>query len=154
MTDTVPADNLPAKKIKEFKWTPKKIHVAKALGEAQKTKTDIAKDFCMRIETIWRWEQFPEFLMKVDEFTLAAEQGTMAGLLRECYKGARIKAKAIKDDRSSHLDYVKEIGDLKGHKKTKIDISAKLETRNINIDIEIKKYIKALEQVPDATIES
>ncbi|MHC1575966.1 MAG: hypothetical protein ACXQTE_01295 [Methanosarcinaceae archaeon] len=67
--------------------------------------------------TISRWKEYPEFMEKVDEYTLSHERATKAGLLRECYKGLNLKADKIEDDRTTHLDYTKEIADIQGLSK-------------------------------------
>ena len=87
----------------------------------------IAEDFNISNVTISRWKEYPEFLAKVDEFTLLHENGSKAGLLRECYKGLDKKRDTIDDDRSTHLDYVKQISEIQGLKKQKVEHSGSVE---------------------------
>lgn len=108
-------------KRKNFIWSKKKIDVAKELSEGIKTGVEIATEHNTTYKTIWIWKQYPEFLEKIDEFTIAHERGTVAGLLRELYKGLKIKSELIKEDRGKHIDYLKEIGELKGHKKQRTE---------------------------------
>jgi len=108
-------------KVKKFVWTKKKIDVAKELSEGIKTGVEIATAHNTTYKTIWEWKKYPEFLEKIDDFTIAHERGTVAGLLRELYKGLKIKSELIKEDKGKHIDYVKEIGDLKGHKKQRTE---------------------------------
>ena len=64
-----------------------------------------------------------EFMARVDELTMECEIVTRAGLLREAMSGLAIKREEINSDRTTHLDYVKEIADLQGIKKTQIEHS-------------------------------
>ncbi len=106
---------------KKFKWNKKKIDIAKELAEGIKTGEQIAEEHGVFYKTIWTWKHYPEFLEKIDEFTIAHERGTVAGLLRELYKGLRIKSELINEDKGKHIDYIKEIGELKGHKKQRTE---------------------------------
>jgi len=103
--------------IKKFIWTKRKLDIAKAMSKGTDTQGDIADAFDIAPETISRWKAHPEFMEKVDEFTLSHELATKAGLLRECYKGLDLKAGTIEDDRTTHLDYTKEIADIQGLSK-------------------------------------
>jgi hypothetical protein len=111
----------PVTKSKKFKWTKNKIEIAKELSEGIKTGDQIAHDHGVAYKTIWDWKQHSEFLEKIDELTIAHERGTVAGLLRELYKGLKIKSELITDDKGKHIDYIKEIGELKGHKKQRTE---------------------------------
>lgn len=106
---------------KKFIWTVKKLDIVKELAEGTKTGEQIASESGVAYKTIWAWKQYPEFLEKIDEFTIAHERGTVAGLLRELYKGLKIKSELIKKDKGKHIDYLKEIGELKGHKKQRTE---------------------------------
>lgn len=108
-------------KIKKFTWSKKKIDVAKELSEGIKTGVEIATEHNTTYKTIWEWKKYPEFLEKIDEFTIAHERGTIAGLLRELYKGLKVKSELIEEDKGKHIDYIKEIGELKGHKKQRTE---------------------------------
>ena len=106
-----------------FKWDEKTVNIARELSTGIRTNRDIAAQFEIHESTISKWKQNPEFMEKVNQFTLDHELGTRAGLLREAMYGLHIKEKQIENDRSSHLDYLKEIGDLQGLKKQKIEHS-------------------------------
>ncbi len=115
------------KNVKEFTWSKKKLDVAKAMAEGTSTQRSIAEQFNISEVTISRWKEFPEFLSKVDEFTLSHELATKAGLLRECYRGIDAKGKNIDGDRTTHLDYVKHATEIQGHKKQKVEHSGSVE---------------------------
>lgn len=117
-----------SKNVKEFTWSKKKLDVAKAMAEGTSTQRSIAEQFSISEVTISRWKDHPEFLNKVDEFTLDHEQATRAGLLRECYKGLNLKRDKIEDDKNTHLHYVQEIADLKGMKKQKVEHSGSIDS--------------------------
>ncbi|WP_135612769.1 hypothetical protein [Methanococcoides sp. AM1] len=116
-----------SKNVKEFTWSKKKLEVAKAISKGTQTHGDIAEAFDITQETISRWKQHPEFLEKIDEFTLSHELATKAGLLRECYKGLDLKIDKIEGDKTTHLDYVKQIAEIQGHKKQKVEHSGSVE---------------------------
>lgn len=63
----------------KFKWTKKKLEVAKLLDEGTKTHEEIAKECDIARETLSRWEKHPDFLAKVDEFILMYELATNFG---------------------------------------------------------------------------
>lgn len=111
-----------AKPSKYFKWTNKKLDVARAIAEGIDSQRDIAKSFGMDGATISVWKQSPEFMEKVDEFTLAHERATKAGLLREAYKGLGLKEKHIEEDKSTHLDYVKYVSKIQGHEVDRVEM--------------------------------
>jgi hypothetical protein len=115
------------KNVKEFTWSKKKLDVAKAISIGTETQRDIANQFNISEVTISRWKEYPDFLAKIDEFTLAHEHATRAGLLRECYKGLDLKRDKIEHDKNTHLHYVQEIADLKGLKKQKFEHSGSVE---------------------------
>lgn len=116
-----------SRNVKKFVWSKKKLDVAKAISEGIDSQDTIAKALDLTPETISRWKQHPEFLEKIDEFTLNHEQATRAGLLRECYKGLDLKREKIEQDKNTHLHYVQEIADLKGLKKQKVEHSGSVE---------------------------
>jgi hypothetical protein len=111
----------------KFTWSENKLNVAKALSEGIKTQREIANQFNIAEVTVSRWKREPEFMEKVDEYTLAHDKATKAGLLREAYKGMDIKEKLIKDDRSTHLDYVKYVSKVQGHEVERVEHSGGLE---------------------------
>ena len=113
--------------VTEFQWSDNRLKAAKLLAEGTKTHEEIAKECGIARETISRWKQHPEFLEKIDEFTLSHELATKAGLLRELYKGADKKRENIDSDKTTHLDYMKAIADVQGHKKHKVEHSGTVE---------------------------
>ncbi|WP_440952046.1 phBC6A51 family helix-turn-helix protein [Methanococcoides sp. FTZ1] len=115
----------------DFEWSAKRLKCAKLLAEGTKTNEEVAKECAISPRTLYNWKSFSEFLKKVDELTLAHEQATEAGLLRECYRGLNIKRKYIEDDKNTHLHYVQEIADLKGLKKQKVEHSGSVDTGSV-----------------------
>lgn len=111
------------KKPKEFKWTNKKLDIARAMAEGTEPQCAIAKRVGVDAATISVWKLNSEFMAKVDDFTLAHERATKAGLLREAYKGIDIKEKHIEEDKSTHLDYVKYVSKIQGHEVDKVEHS-------------------------------
>lgn len=103
------------------------MDVIKALSEGTKSQCDIAKEIGIDETTISRWKRSPEFLEKIDEFTLSHELATKAGLLRECYEGVDLKVDKIENDKTTHLDYLKQIAEIQGHKKQKVEHSGSVE---------------------------
>ena len=111
----------------KFQWTKKKYEVAEALAIGIKTQEQIANDCGVARKTIWVWMQKTEFREHVDKLTLENERATRAGILRQLFKGAEIKSKNIEDDKNTLLDYLKEIADIQGHKKQKVEHSGSVE---------------------------
>lgn len=122
----------------EFKWNEKYINLAKELSAGTKPQVQIAEELDMAPETISRFKNHPEFMAKVNEFTIAHEQGTLAGLLRFAYAGLDIKKRYIEEDKTTAIDYAKLIADLMGHSKQKIEHSG-IDNININIKRAEKK---------------
>jgi len=92
------------------------------LAEGTLTKTAITKELGIDIKTLWRWEQNPEFLEKRDQFTLEHELATRAGLMREAFRGLNLKRPKIQEDKSTHLDYLKELSELAGLRKQRVEL--------------------------------
>jgi len=113
-------------KSQKFEWTPKKLEVAKALSSGIEKQKDIATRFDIAQETLSRYKSHPQFMEKVDEFTLKNELATRAGLLREAIKGLRIKEAKIDSDRSTHIDYLKQVSDLAGVREEADDRGARV----------------------------
>lgn len=111
----------------EFEWSENKLKVAKLLSEGTMTHEEIANECNIARITIFRWKKFPDFMEKIDEFTLSHERATKAGLLRECYKGLYLKSDNIEGDRTTHLDYVKQITEIQGLKKQKVEHSGSVD---------------------------
>ena len=121
-----------AKEGQEFVWDAKKLDIAKELATGIKTNRAIAEEFGIHESTISKMKAVPAFMEKVNQFTLDHELGTRAGLLREAMRGLHMKQAKIENDKSSHLDYLKEIGDLLGMKKQKIEHSGTtIDTREL-----------------------
>lgn len=107
--------------VTDFQWSENKLSVAQSIAEGKKTYAEIAEEHDINERTIYRWKEKPEFMKKVDELTLECELASRAGILRQLFKGAEIKSKNIEDDKNTLLDYLKEIGDLQGLKKQKVE---------------------------------
>lgn len=105
---------------KSFTWTTLNKSVAEKLAEGIKTQREIAEELGVHETSISRWKKEPEFLMYVDKLTLENELASRAGLLRALYKGAKIKESKIPEDKTTHLDYLKEIAELQALKKVSI----------------------------------
>lgn len=128
----------------KFEWSQNKLDVAKELSEGIKTIEKIADAHNITPNTIYRWKRVPEFMKKVDEFTLAHENATLAGLLREAYKGMNIKRPNIKDDRSTHLDYVKYVSKVQGHEVERVEHSGGVE---VNVTEARKRIISRINSI-------
>lgn len=109
-----------------FKWTAKKLAIAKGLSMGYKSTKVVSSENDISVRQIQRWKSHPDFMLKVDELTLAHDKATKAGLLREAYKGLNIKRCNIEEDKTTHLDYMKEIADLQAHKKQNIELSGSI----------------------------
>lgn len=108
-------------------YSGKKFKVAQMLSEGIKTQKEIAKEVNITTVTISRWKQEPEYKAFIDKLTLENDMASRAGMLRALYKGASIKDKHINDDKSTHLDYMKEIGNVQGLKTQKVEHSGEIE---------------------------
>lgn len=136
MTKKVP------KTLKKYKWSKKKSDVALAMSRGIFTQRDIAEQFNISETSISIWKRDPEFLERVDVLTIANENATRAGLLREAYIGLDIKRNNIVEDKSTHLDYMKEISDLQALKKQLVELSGN-----------VKLYEFSTDKYPDPIIE-
>ncbi len=105
---------------------------------------DIAAEAGIIGSRITAWKHYKEFMDKVDELTLEYAEATRAGLLREALYGLDIKREDVKSDRSSHLDYVKEIAELQGLKKQQIEHSGGLKV-NVTVTEAVEEYAEVLE---------
>jgi transposase-like protein len=70
------------KKSNKVIWSENKKLGAQAMAEGTETQTEIAKRLGVQESTVSRWKHDPDFLMKVDELTLALERHSLAGMLR------------------------------------------------------------------------
>jgi transposase-like protein len=64
------------------RWSDNKKAAAKSMAEGTESQAQIAERLGIQESTISRWKSEPEFLMKVDELTLALERHSLAGMLR------------------------------------------------------------------------
>lgn len=133
-------------KVQKFKWNDNKYRAAKLLSEGTTTQQIIADDVGVNEKTLRRWNEHQEFRDYVDKLTLENELATRAGMLRALYKGAGIKEDNINDDKSTHLDYMKEIGNIQGLKTQKVEHSGEVEHH-------VQVYVPAngRDVLPDAT---
>ena len=106
-----------------FTWNEKKLNIAKEMASGTKSQRQIAEELDCHESTISKLKQIPEFMMKVDEFTIAHERGSIAGLLRMAYQGLDIKEGKIPEDKTTAIDFAKLIADLQGHTKQRIEHS-------------------------------
>lgn len=116
----------------KFNWTKKKLNIAKEISTGIKSQRQIAEELDVHESTISKLKQHPDFMTKVNEFTLAHELATKGGILRELMNGVHMKRKKIEDDRSTALDFLKEINEMLGYKKQHVEHSG-IDTININI---------------------
>lgn len=122
-------------------YSGKKFKAALMLSEGIKTQKEIAKEVNTTTVTISRWKQDPEYKALIDKLTLENDLASRAGLLRAMYKGASLKEDNIKNDKSTHLDYMKGIAKVQG-----------LESQNVNVtgEVSIKKIEIATSKREDA----
>ena len=113
-------------KIEAFEWTPQKEEAARMLGECEfgGIQDEIAAQLGICAQTIINWKKYPEFLDRIDAVTLSSQYATRAGLVREAIKGMRIKEPGIREDRTTHLDYLKVSADLSGNSQESAQGSA------------------------------
>lgn len=109
-------------KVRTFKWNENRYEAAKKLSAGIETNGDIAKAAGINDRTLRRWKEDKEFMAYVDKLTLDNELASRAGMLRALYKGASLKEDNIKEDKSTHLDYMKSIAKVQG-----------LESQNVNV---------------------
>jgi hypothetical protein len=109
----------------KFTWTQKRKNAAFLLSIGGKNHQQIADEVGINRDTLFEWKKREEFLEEVDRLTLKNENFTRAGLLKNCLGGLRIKERYIDDDKNTYLDYIKEIAELQGFVKQKIDLDNK-----------------------------
>ena len=114
-------------------YSGKKFKAALMLSEGIKTQKEIAKEVNITTVTISRWKQEPEYKAYIDKLTLENDMASRAGMLRALYKGADIKADQVDGDKSTHLDYMKEIGSVQGLKTQKVEHSGEVAISKIEI---------------------
>jgi hypothetical protein len=109
-----------------FTWTPKRRLAAKLLSESTDSYEDIAKSVGICRDTLFEWRKEPVFLDEVARLVLNHETFSLAGLLKSCKRGLEIKEQYISEDKNTYLDYIKEIAELKGHVKQKVELDANM----------------------------
>lgn len=109
-----------------FTWTPKRKLAAKLLSESTEPYEDIAKEVGIHRDTLLEWRKDPIFTDEVARLILKHETFSLAGLLKACKKGLEIKENYISEDKNTYLDYIKEISELKGHVKQKVELDANM----------------------------
>lgn len=114
-------------------FTGKKLKAALMLAAAEKTQVKICECIGINETTLSRWKRDPDYIAYVDKLTLENELATRAGLLREMYYGAKVKAKHIDGDKSTHLDYMKGIAKVQGLESQKVEISGEVSIKKIEI---------------------
>ncbi|MCK5216580.1 MAG: hypothetical protein KAJ93_02265 [Methanosarcinales archaeon] len=114
-------------------YSGKKFKAALMLSEGIKTQKEIAAEVNTTTVTISRWKQEPEYKAYIDQLTLENDMASRAGMLRALYKGASLKEKNIKEDKSTHLDYMKGIAKVQGLESQKVEISGEVSIKKIEI---------------------
>ena len=120
-------------KVRNFKWNENRYEAAKKLSAGIETNGDIAKAAGINDRTLRRWKEDKEFMSYVDKLTLENELASRAGMLRALYRGAGIKEDNIKEDKSTHLDYMKGIAKVQGLESQKVEISGEVSIKKIEI---------------------
>lgn len=118
---------------KKEQFTGKKYKAALMMSEGIKTQREIAECLNTTEVTISRWKQDPEYKALIDKLTLENDLASRAGLLRAMYKGASLKEDNIKEDKSTHLDYMKGIAKVQGLESQKVEISGEVSIKKIEI---------------------
>lgn len=104
-----------------FKWTSERKKAAFLLSLGTYTIEAAAKELNVSERVIYNWKEYPAFQTEIERHILKNENFTRAGLLRNCLKGLSLKESNISDDKNTYLDYIKEIADLQGLTKQKIE---------------------------------
>ena len=105
------------KKSKKVIWSENKKLGAQAMAEGTETQTDIAKRLGVQESTVSRWKHDPDFLMKVDEITLALERHSVAGMLRRLDQ----KQEETAIGKNEWLKIEEFKAKLQGFEKTKVE---------------------------------
>lgn len=128
---------------REFSWDETRIAAAALLSQGL-TVMQTATELRISDGKLANWRTFRDFMQRVDDLTLECEFATRAGLLREAMTGLTLKREMIDSDRSTHLDYIKEIADLQGLKKTQVEHTGGVKL-NVTISEAISEYEGVLE---------
>jgi len=115
----------PLKNLDVFRWTSQRRRAAFLLSVGDKTNEEIANEVKVSVQALWNWRQYPAFLDEVERLTLKNENFTRSALLKRCLHGLKRKEHYIDEDRSTYLDYIKEIAELQGFVKQKVDLDNK-----------------------------
>lgn len=115
----------PLKNLDVFRWTSQRRRAAFLLSVGDKTNEEIANEVKVSVQALWNWRQYPDFINEVEQLTIKNENFTRSALLKNCLKGMRRKEHYIDEDKSTYLDYIKEIAELQGYVKQKVDIDNK-----------------------------
>ena len=129
-----------------FDWDKRSQKAAALIAQGTMYHIDIAQACGVLTWRISLWKRNKEFMDRVNELTLECETATKAGLLREAYQGLEIKREELHTDKSTHLDYMREIADLQGYKKQQIELAGELKVE-VTLDEAIEKYAKVLEEL-------
>jgi hypothetical protein len=73
--------------VTKFRWTPRRERAALALAKA-KTETKAAEEIGVARETVWRWNQHPEFQRRVQDNTERVLEEARLVLMRNAQKAA------------------------------------------------------------------
>ncbi len=128
----------------KFEWNEMRLSAAMMLSWGTMYQVDVAAEIGCTPERITAWKQYKEFIAKVDELTLEHETVTKAGLLREAMNGLDIKRKNMHEDKSTHLDYLKEIADIQGFKKQKVELEGGI---NVAVKVTVSEAVKEYEEL-------
>ena len=77
------------KNFEVFKWTPQKKKAAFLLADGTKTYEDVAKEVNVKVQSIWNWRKYPDFLDEIEIQTLKNEKVTRAAMIKALLKGFR-----------------------------------------------------------------
>ncbi|MCS3923870.1 phBC6A51 family helix-turn-helix protein [Methanosalsum natronophilum] len=100
--------------IKNWTWNKRRLKAAKLLARGDMKQTDIAKECGINPYTFYNWNHTPEFKEKVAELVLLDERATKAGILQRALTTLEKKSELVGTDKSTELDYLKFIANLKG----------------------------------------
>ncbi|HEY5499865.1 MAG TPA: hypothetical protein VIK20_05725 [Bacteroidales bacterium] len=116
-----------------FRWSSERKKAAFLLSLGTKTVQTIAHELNVSDRSIYTWKESPAFQAEIEKHVLKNEHFTRAGLLKMCLKGLSVKQSSLQTDRSTFLDFIKEIAELQGFNKQNLEIAGMV----ANVDIEI-----------------
>ena len=134
--------------LEPFEWDEVKIKTAALIAEGRLYFLDIAEEVGTTAWQISMWRRNKEFMDRINELTLEHELATKAGLMREAYYGLQLKREVIAPDKTTHLDYLKELADLQGFKKQQVELSGgvKIDAK-VTITEAVEEYSEVLEEL-------